>query len=87
MEKKTITIELNEWQLEQIRTIINALKDFNRATDEKCDIDYSIVRTLDGADSFLGNHFGLVQPQSESGNRRWWADYKWIEEEDEEEED
>mgnify|MGYP005998810979 CR=1 FL=1 len=27
MTKKTITIELNEWQLEQVRTIINALKE------------------------------------------------------------
>jgi hypothetical protein len=81
MEKKKITIELDEWQLEQVRTIINALKDFNRATDEKCDIDYSIVRTLDGADSLLGNRFGLFQPHNEQGKSRWWADYKFIEEE------
>ena len=82
MEKKTITIELEEWQIEQLRTIINALKDFNRATDKKCDIDYSIVRTLDGADSFLGSRFGLVQPTNEQGQRSWWGDYKWIEEEE-----
>ena len=81
MEKKKITIELNEWQLEQVRTIINALKDFNRATDEKCDIDYSLVRSLDGADVIIGGYFGLAQPKTEHGQRSWWADYRWVEEE------
>jgi len=78
--KKTITIELNEWQLEQVRTIINALKDFNRATDDKCDIDYGLVRSLDGADTIIGGYFGLEQPKTEHGQRSWWADYVWKEE-------
>jgi hypothetical protein len=64
MEKKKITIELDEWQLEQVRTIINALKDFNRATDEKCDIDYSLVRSLDGADTIIWRLSLWISPAS-----------------------
>ncbi len=82
MTNKTITIELNEWQLEQLRTIVNALKDFNRTTDEKCEIDYGLVRTLDGADTIIGGYFGLAQPKTEQGQRSWWADYQWKEEDD-----
>jgi hypothetical protein len=78
MEKKKITIELDEWKLEQLRTIVNA---FNRATDEKCDIDYGLVRSLDGADVIIGGYFGLAQPKTEHGQRSWWADYRWVDEE------
>lgn len=81
MISKTITIELENWQVERMRSIINALKDLNRTTDDKADITYDQVQQLDGADHFLAERIGLEQPKLEHGGRNWYADYVWEEEE------
>ena len=80
MTAKTITFELNGYETERMRQAINAIKDFNRATDEKADITYDIVQNLDCVDLFLGRLIGLDQPACEHGNRNAWADYMWKEE-------
>jgi len=83
MRDKTITFTLEGWEIERMRTIINALKNFNRQTDDKCDISYNIISELDGADSFLANRIGLEQDEEE-GRRNWYSDYTWLTDEDEE---
>lgn len=83
MTTKTITFELNGYEIERMRTVINALKDFNRTTDEKADITYEVIQNLDCADLFLGRLMGLDQPDCEHGNRNAWADYQWKENTDE----
>lgn len=80
---KTITFELNGYEIERLRKTINALKDFNRTTDEKAEIGYDVIQQLDCTDMFLARLVGLEQPECEHGNRNAWADYVWIEEEDE----
>ena len=80
MTAKTITFELNGYETERMRQAINAIKDFNRVTDEKADITYDIVQNLDSIDLFLGRLMGLEQPSCEHGNRNAWADYYWTEE-------
>ena len=77
MTTKTIVMELEGWQVERMLDIVNAIKDFNRATDEKCDIDYSLIQRLDGADQFIANHMVMEQESCEHGNRMWWSDYSW----------
>lgn len=77
---KTITFELNGYEVERMRKSINAIKDFNRMTDEKTDITYDIIQQLDCTDMFLARLVGLEQPACEHGNRNAWADYHWIEE-------
>lgn len=82
MKKKTITFELCGYEIDRLRKAINAIKDFNRATDEKTDISYDIIQNLDCVDQFIGRLVGLEQPQSDEGYRNAWADYHWIEETD-----
>jgi len=81
MRTKSITFELEGWEIERMRTIINALKNFNRQTDDKCDISYNIISELDGADSFLANRIGLEQEEDE-GRRNWYSNYEWNVEDD-----
>lgn len=81
MRTKSITFELEGWEIERMRTIINALKNFNRQTDDKCDISYNIISELDGADSFLANRIGLEQEEDE-GRRNWYSNYEWTVEDD-----
>lgn len=83
MTTKTIIFELEGWEIERMRTIINTLKNFNRQTDDKCDISYNIIHELDGADSFLANRIGLEQDEEE-GRRNWYSDYTWLADEDDE---
>jgi hypothetical protein len=80
MTKKTITFELNGYEVDRMRKAINAIKDFNRTTDEKADISYDVIQNLDCVDLFLGRLIGLDQPDCEHGHRNAWADYQWIEE-------
>lgn len=77
MTTKTVIIELEGWQVSRMLGIVNALKDFNRATDEKCAIEYDTVRQLDGADDFLSKHLVMEQDTCEHGNRLYWSDYRW----------
>jgi hypothetical protein len=77
---KTITFELNGYEIERMRKAINAIKDFNRTTDEKADITYDVIQHLDCTDMFLAGLMGLEQPACEHGSRNVWADYVWIEE-------
>lgn len=79
MTTKTIVMELEGWQIGRMLDIVNAIKDFNRATDEKCDIDYSLIQRLDGADHFIANHMVMEQASCEHGNRMYWSDYRWSE--------
>lgn len=81
MTSKTITFELNGYEVDRMRRAINAIKDFNRATDEKADISYEIIQNLDCVDLFLGRLIGLDQPHCEHGSRNSWADYEWVEDE------
>lgn len=59
MTKKTITFELNGYEVDRMRKAINAIKDFNRTTDEKADISYDVIQNLDCVDLFLGRLIGL----------------------------
>ena len=74
MNKRKIKIELEGYEIERIRRIINAIKEFNIATSYKADIEYDTIRELDGGDNFVARHFGLYQPSVD-------ADYQWVEEE------
>mgnify|MGYP003116214583 FL=1 len=80
MQTKTITFELTSWELERMRRVLNAIKDFNRTTDDKADITYDVIQNLECADQWLANHIGLEQPACEHGQRNWYADYAWKEE-------
>lgn len=82
MTTKTVVMELKDWEVGRMLRIVNALKDFNRATDEKCPIDYDVIRALDNADDFLSTHLVMEQDTCEHGNRLWWSDYRWSELED-----
>ena len=75
---KTITFELNGYEIERMRRILSAIKDFNRTTEEKADISYEVIQHLDFADRWLAGLIGLEQPQCEHGHRNAWADYVWI---------
>lgn len=79
---KKIAFELNGYEVDRMRRAINAIKDFNRMTDEKADLTYDIIQNLDCVDLFLGRLMGLEQPACEHGNRNHWADYQWTEESD-----
>ena len=70
MQKKKIKIELEGYEIERIRSIINAIKDFNTSTQDKAPIDYDIIRELDGADNFFASRLGLYQQDC-------YADYQW----------
>ena len=83
MTTKTIVMELEGWQIKRMLDIVNAIKDFNRATDEKCDIEYGLIQRLDGADDFIARHMVMEQATCEHGSRMHWSDYKWCEPEDE----
>jgi len=82
MSNKKIKIELEDYEIERLRMIINAIKDFNMSTHDKAPIDYDIIRELDGADDFFARRFGLYQPPSKNFERNWYADYQWDTEED-----
>ena len=75
MTTKTIVMELEGWQIGRMLRIVNALKDFNRATDEKCDISYDIVQRLDYADESLGINLGFEQPMNEDGYKNRWSNF------------
>lgn len=79
MKTKTITFELDGYDIERMRRILSAIKDFNRTTEEKADITYDTVQQLDFADRWLANLIGLEQPECEHGHRNAWADYQWKE--------
>jgi len=82
MTTKTIVMELEGRHAIRMLKIVNAIKDFNRATDEKCPIGYDIIRALDNADDFLSTHLVMEQDTCENGHRLWWSDYRWSELED-----
>ena len=79
MKSKECKIELEGHQIERMRSIINAIKDFNVKTSDKAGIDYDTIRELDGADNFLAKFFGLVQPWHPDFGSKWYADYQWDE--------
>ena len=78
MNSRTITFELKGYEIERRRKAINALKDFNRTTDEKAEIGYDVIQNLDYVDQFIGRLVGLEQPTCEHGHRNAWADYEWV---------
>ena len=80
MMTKTITFELNGHEIERMKRVLSAIKDFNRTTEEKADITYEVIQHLDFADRWLAGLIGLEQPQCEHGHRNHWADYQWKEE-------
>ena len=79
MKSKKCKIKLEGYEIERVRRIVNAIKDFNIATSDKVGIDYDNIRELDGADDFLARHFGLVQPSDTDFVRNWYIDYQWDE--------
>jgi len=79
MKSKECKIELEGHEIERVRSIINAIKDFNIATSDKVGIDYDTICELDGADDFLARRFGLVQPSDKDFVRNWYVDYQWDE--------
>lgn len=79
MTTKTITFELSGYEVVRMQRVLNALKDFNRTTDEKADISYEIIQQLDYADHWLAGLIGLEQPKCEHGHRNAWSDYRWME--------
>ena len=70
MSKKKIKIELEEWEIDRMRNIVNAIYDFNIATTDKSAVEYDTIRTLDGADYFFARLLGLHQ-QDGFGFYRW----------------
>ena len=38
MTTKTITFELNGYEIERMKRVLSAIKDFNRTTEEKADL-------------------------------------------------
>ena len=81
MKSKKCKIKLEGHEIERMRNIVNAIKDFNIHTSDKAPIDYETICVLDGADDFLARHFGLVQPSNEDFSRNWYVDYQWDEQE------
>ena len=79
MKSKKCKIELEGHQIERMRSIINAIKDFNVKTSDKAGIDYDTIRELDGADNFLAKLIGLVKPIHPDFGCKWYADYQWDE--------
>ena len=79
MKSKKCKIKLEGYEIERMRSIINAIKDFNIHTSDKAPIDYDIICGLDGADDFLARHFGLFQPNNEDFSRNSYIDYQWDE--------
>jgi hypothetical protein len=76
MSKENIYIlEITENQMLKMLAAVNAIKDFNRATDEKLDISYDVVQRLDYADDMLAFHLGFEQPMNEAGHKCRWADF------------
>lgn len=76
MSKENIyVLEITENQMLRLLGAVNAIKDFNRATDEKCDISYDIVQRLDYADEMLATNLGFEQPMCEHGHKSRWADF------------
>ena len=53
MKNKKCKIKLEGYDIERMRSIVNAIKDFNNITSDKASIDYDTIRELDGADDFL----------------------------------
>ena len=53
MKSKKCKIKLKGYEIERMRSIVNAIKDFNNITSDKASIDYDTIRELDGADDFL----------------------------------
>lgn len=74
MQKKKIKIELEEWEIDRMRNVVNAIKDFNIATTDKSAVEYDTIRTLDGADYFFARLLGLSHEDC-------YADYRWDKEE------
>tara|TARA_R100001015_G_C4485631_1_gene64775 strand:+ start:242 stop:490 length:249 start_codon:yes stop_codon:yes gene_type:complete len=79
MKSKKCKIKLEGYEIERMRKIVNAIKDFNNTTSEKASIDYDIMCELDGADDFLARLLGLYQPSNEDFSRNWYVDYQWDE--------
>tara|TARA_E500000318_G_scaffold100484_1_gene103211 strand:- start:2784 stop:3038 length:255 start_codon:yes stop_codon:yes gene_type:complete len=79
MKSKKCKIKLEGYEIERMRSIVNAIKDLNITTSDKACIDYDTIRELDGADDFLARHFGLVQPSETDFVRNWYVDYQWDE--------
>lgn len=79
MKNKKFKIELEGYEIERMRSIVNAIKDFNTATYDKAVIDYDTIRELNGADDFFARRFGLYQPSDKDFERNWYADYQWDE--------
>ena len=79
LKSKKCKIKLEGHEIERMRNIVNAIKDFNIHTSDKACIDYDTIRELDGADDFLARHFGLVQPSETDFVRNWYIDYQWDE--------
>ena len=82
MTSKTITFELSGYEMERMKRVLSAIKDFNRTTEEKADITYDTVQQLDFADRWLAGLIGLEQPKCEHGHRNHWADYQWVDDEE-----
>jgi hypothetical protein len=79
MKSKKCKIKLEGYEIERMRRIVNAIKDFNIHTSDKAPIDYNIICELDGADDFLARRLGLVQPSETDFVRNWYVDYQWDE--------
>ena len=79
LKSKKCKIKLEGHEIERMRNIVNAIKDFNITTSDKASIDYDTIRELDNADDFLARLFGLYQPSDENFTRNWYIDYQWDE--------
>ena len=79
LKSKKCKIKLEGHEIERMRNIVNAIKDFNITTSDKASIDYDTIRELDNADDFLARLFGLYQPSDENFTRNWYIDSQWDE--------
>ena len=74
-DKNIYVIEISENHMYRLLDIVNTIKDFNRATDEKLAISYDIVQRLDYADDSLGFILGFEQPMCENGHTNRWSNF------------
>jgi len=75
-DKIKINLELQPYELQMLLGTVNALKDFNNTTSEKCDITYNHICGLEGSERLLARLLGFEQPECEHGYCNTYADYE-----------
>lgn len=75
-DKIKINLELHPHELDMLLNTVNALKDFNNTTAEKCDITYNHICGLEGTERLLARVLGFEQPECEHGYHNPYGDYE-----------